>query len=439
MISVIIPVLNDTTTLIETLEVNLAIREEEEYIIVDGGSASSPEQAAEHLPHLHFLKSLPNRAQQMNAGAASARGDILLFLHADTRLPKGWQSLVKQAAMNPTFSLGAFRFSLFPKKPSFPLIEWGVNWRTTYWKLPYGDQALFMLSSDFKNLGGYKEMPLMEDVDLVKRARKKGAIVILPKTIQTSSRRWQKDGALKRTLKNWSIYWRYRLGVSPNQLAKEYNQNSCAILIFCKYPIPGQVKTRLGNEIGHDTAAEVYRRMVDHTLKEVSTVKGNCTPLIFHAHEQDQANIENWLGRYGECTAQKGDTLGDRMSNAFETCFDSGYNKALVIGTDCPDLTHRHLEDTFQKLEEHEVVIGPTEDGGYFLLGLTKPRPELFRDMPWSTDQVFSKTRERLTTRNISHHHLESLRDLDFKEDFDFYVSKYPWLNSATSPKPKRE
>ena len=219
MISVIIPTLNEEKTLQATID--SARAEGVEIIVSDGGSEDATRVIAEDMADM-ALSSASGRGAQMNAGAVAARGDALLFLHADTLLPEGWVEEVVEILKDGRVSCGAFRFALSEKSAAFGLISAMVNLRSKWLKLPYGDQALFMRRESFEALGGFRALPIMEDVELVRRLRKKGRIKITKRAVVTSARRWRKEGWLWTTLRNQALLWLYLLGLSPERLHRFY-------------------------------------------------------------------------------------------------------------------------------------------------------------------------------------------------------------------------
>ncbi len=158
----------------------------------------------------------------MNAGAAIAQGDILLFLHADTKLPNNYDQLIENTLTQPNVIAGAFELAIDSQQKSLRLIEALVKMRSHLFALPYGDQALFMKRSTFDNVGGFPDLAIMEDFALVKQLKRHGKIAIAPAAVTTSSRRWDKLGVWRTTLINQLIIVGYYLGVSPNKLRKFY-------------------------------------------------------------------------------------------------------------------------------------------------------------------------------------------------------------------------
>jgi rSAM/selenodomain-associated transferase 2/rSAM/selenodomain-associated transferase 1 len=217
--SVIIPALNEGANIQEAI---LAGRTEDvEIIVVDGGSEDDTvERAAEAGARL--IQSNRGRASQQNQGAAVSRGRVLLFLHADSHLPAGYVRYVFDALLDPRTVAGAFRFTTDLNHPLMTVIEFGTNIRSRYFKLPYGDQALFVKKSVFQSLGGFPEVPIAEDLLLVRQLSRRGRIRILPARVITSGRRWRALGLLRTTLINQIILVGCYLGVSPRTLKALY-------------------------------------------------------------------------------------------------------------------------------------------------------------------------------------------------------------------------
>ena len=219
-ISVIVPTLNEAACLAATLDA-LALAHGDELIVVDAGSSDgTPDIARRYTSKVY--QGPRGRAQQMNHGARHAGGDILLFLHADTLLPSDGLDAVRRALQQPGTVGGAFRLVIAPATPALRLVAWGTNLRSRFGALPYGDQALFVSRRVFEELGGYDDVPFMEDVRLVQALRRRGRLTILPQAVVTSGRRWQHDGVLFTTVRNIVLMTLYFCGVQPATLKRWY-------------------------------------------------------------------------------------------------------------------------------------------------------------------------------------------------------------------------
>jgi rSAM/selenodomain-associated transferase 2 len=228
LISVIVPVLDDVRSLERALD-SLGDDSRAEIIVVNAGERTRPIIALEHAkPQVRWLTSLPGRGLQMNVGARLARGDWLLFLHADTRLPAGWIEELERVGQDSSLVGGSFRFHLDSARRWARALERGVAARVRWLNLPYGDQALFVHREVFAALGGYRELPLMEDVDFVRRMRRKGQLHHSTLPAVTSARRWEADGWIRRSLENVILVLLFLVGVSPSWLAARYRRGAPA-------------------------------------------------------------------------------------------------------------------------------------------------------------------------------------------------------------------
>jgi len=221
-ISIIIPVLNEAENIRQAIACTQASTNIE-VIVVDGGSQDDTHKIADDLK-VTIISSLPGRAVQMNKGATLAKGDILLFLHADTRLPPGFDVMIR-TALQPTGTVaGAFALGIDGEVASLRLVEWGVNMRSHFWQMPYGDQAIFLTKETFNKIGNFPELPFMEDFEIIRRLKRIGRITIIPVPVITSARRWLQKGIWKTTLINQIIIIAYLLGVPPQRLIRWYRQ-----------------------------------------------------------------------------------------------------------------------------------------------------------------------------------------------------------------------
>ncbi len=224
LFSIVIPVLHESKDINSRIAhlYSIAGNHPIEVLVVDG----APEQ--ETLSALHDIRVVglsveTGRAVQMNAGARAARGEVLVFLHADTLLPACAFDAIAATLSDRRCVGGAFDLQIDSSNPVYTAIARVSSIRSRITRIPYGDQALFLRSDYFRAMGGFSEIPLMEDVDLMRRIKKRGdAIAIVPDRVVTSPRRWEKEGILYGTLRNWLLIMLYYLGISPKRLAKYY-------------------------------------------------------------------------------------------------------------------------------------------------------------------------------------------------------------------------
>jgi rSAM/selenodomain-associated transferase 2 len=221
-ISIVIPFYRDSEALARLLSAcDLTADARVVDVIVAGTEADRDALAPlrARWPSVRWVVSPRGRARQMNAGAAFARGTWLVFLHADTLLPPQGCDAISTANRDPRVALGCFRFALDSASVCARVIEWGVRVRVAVCALPYGDQALFMRRELFERLGGYADVPIMEDVDLVRRALRHGRLFTASVQALTSARKWEQDGWGRRTMKHLRLITLYFLGVTPERLA----------------------------------------------------------------------------------------------------------------------------------------------------------------------------------------------------------------------------
>lgn len=190
------------------------------------------------------------------------------------------------------------------------------------------------------------------------------------------------------------------------------------LILFTRYPEPGKAKTRLIPALGAEAAAEIHRQMTEHTLAQVKPLQRSrpLTVEIWFAGG-DRTRMQNWLGSDITYQLQPEGDLGDRMAQAFQRAFDGGMKTAIIIGTDCPELTDALLTEAFQALQQTDVVLGPAADGGYYLIGLRRLVPKLFKTIAWSTDRVFQQTVDIANNLNLSLTTLPTLTDVDRPDD----------------------
>jgi len=222
--SIIVPAFHEGENINDLIEYlnRLDSDHESEIVVVDGAQEKDTLGAIDRNSVIK-ISSERGRAKQMNAGASTARGEILIFLHADTELPVQALKKIHSILERKEVVGGAFDLGIKSNKFIFRVIAKLASWRSRLSRIPFGDQAIFVRREYFNRIGGYKEIPLMEDVELMRRIKKSGSrIWIFYDRVMTSPRRWEKEGVIYCTLRNWTLQTLYLLGISPHRLAIFY-------------------------------------------------------------------------------------------------------------------------------------------------------------------------------------------------------------------------
>ena len=392
-------------------------------VVVDGGSRDDTVQRAKPLAD-QVLVAPRGRSSQMNAGAraAVARGaDTLLFLHADTRLPEGAVALIGRS-LNTGADWGRFDVHIEGRHPLLPMVAAFMNLRSRLSGIATGDQAVFVRRRVFEAVGGFPEQALMEDIALSTRLRGVSAPACLRERVTTSGRRWDRHGLWRTIFLMWRLRMAYALGAEPHALASRYGYRPrapAALAVMAKAPVPGLAKTRLTPLLGQAGAARAQRGFILRTLDTArAAALGPLT--LWCAPDAGHRLFRILHRRLGTQVRDQADgDLGLRMQVAMQAHFRRHPQLPwLVIGTDAPALTPAMLQQAADVLSSHDAVVVPAEDGGYVMLGLSRPVAEVFRAVPWSTPQVMRVTRERLRDAGLSWAELPTLWDVDEPADW---------------------
>lgn len=410
-VSVVIPVWRDDRHLRELLsDSNLADADE----IIVAATHDEIEELTALVPAdrpVRLVASPPGRAAQMNAGAALASGEWLLFLHADSTLPKGWIGDIATADRDPRIVGGAFRFALDSHDARARLIEWGVRRRMRWFNLPYGDQGLFVRRMVFDALGGYRQQPIMEDVEFVRRLRQRGRLHHSRQAVLTSARRWQREGWLRRTLANWIMMAAYSAGVAPPRLARWYaRRRADCVAVLARDP-HSIGKTRLWRALQMPPDATLMHALLTDTLARLERVPGVDGALVHTGSRRGMASVcpSAWTA-----LAQRGENLGERMARAFEDLFGRGYARVALVGSDLPTLPDDRVRRALRLLRrEADLVLGPAEDGGFYLIALRAAQPALFDGIDWGTSHALEQTLERARALHLTTRLVDEWYDVD--------------------------
>ena len=221
-LAIVIPALNEAANLSRLLPDLARGCPGADIVVVDGGSGDDTAAVVARLPGPWLLESARGRAVQMNHGAREAGGDTLLFLHADTRLPDGAARAIEQALAEPGVVGGRFDVRFDNERPLFRVIAWFMNTRSRASGICTGDQAIFVRRADFEAVGGYPEIPLMEDIELSRRLKRRGNLRALRLRVTTSARKWEREGPLRTMGLMWALRFLHFCGVAPARLHRWY-------------------------------------------------------------------------------------------------------------------------------------------------------------------------------------------------------------------------
>ncbi len=433
-LGIVIPTLDEAEVLPLLLEDLTALRIPAQIVVSDGGSRDGTPALA-RARGARVLHAQRGRAHQMNAGARALDTPWLLFLHADSRLPPATLDALERWLATPSPSGAAhFGFSLDASGPWWRVIERGQRVRERLFGRVYGDQGLLVARTRFEAVGGFPELPLMEDVEIVRALRREGGIERIDAPIATSARRYREEGPFLGWLRNATLLLLHSLGVHPDRLARWYPPRQSPgtdpadavhaasprriLLVFARAPRRGEVKTRLAAELGEAEALRIYRAMGGGIVDALR--RGPWRTVIYYTPAEAEGELRDWLGPEGlSWLPQCSGGLGERLAHGFQEGFRAG-DRICAVGTDAPGLTPHLVAEAFERIEDPngpEVVLGPAHDGGYYLVALRAPAPELFEGIPWSTDRTLAVTLERALALGLGTELLSPLADVDRPDD----------------------
>lgn len=394
LLTAIIPTYNEA----EHLERCLLALGSAPVIVVDAESSDSTADIVRK--HGKTLISTPfrNRGYQLGLGAEVAKSPFLLFLHADC--------VLDQRALNYLYQADrayAFRLQFEPCRPWLcKLNQWGANLRSRYLGLPYGDQGLCISKERFEALGGYPPIKQMEDVMLIEKIRQHMPLELLDIPLLTSSRKYERQGWARTTAKHLRTISDWKLRPRKN-----------AVVYFVKNPELSPVKTRLAKTIGKEKACAVYRLCIEAIVAQARRLQD--VSVFFACHEQARNPL---IPEEFSCFPQSSGHLGNKMLEAINGLLPH-YDKVAVLGSDAPTLPDDHIMQCFSTQED--FVLGPTCDGGYYLLAASKQLScDALDDVRFSTEHAKMDTQSALQK-------LGSVAELTEWFDIDEYEDLAHW------------
>ena len=457
-VSVIVPALDEAHGIARMLA---AVHGAFEIIVADGGSRDDTARLAAELG-AQVVPAPRGRALQMNAGARRARGDVLLFLHADTRLPHDGIAQVADAIADGA-RWGRFDVALRPARAALAVVAAAMNLRSRLTGICTGDQAMFVQRSLWSEVGGFAPIPLMEDIELSARLRRIAPCRSLRDRVQTSSRRWLAQGVVRTVVSMWSLRAAYFLGASPWRLHGRYYRVAPpaargTVIVFAKAPMAGRVKTRLAAQVGQQVALQAYEALARCAIEAVAGVPDAVRELRYDGDPR-HPKLRSWAGQADARLLPQGEgDLGVRMRRALAEATRGGL-PAVLIGSDCPEVDAALITHALDALTGAgssgegvgaragaragepagvragavagvadaadgsgaaqanapvvDAVFAPAGDGGYALVGVCRDLPELFEGIAWSSPQVMAQTRARCREAGVRWLELRTVHDVD--------------------------
>ena len=433
-VSIVVPVYNevpnqhDDSFRVRIQGLLALLRPCDELVLVDGGSIDfswpTIKALASH-PQVSAIQSEKGRARQMNAGAAKAHGDVLLFLHADTVLKiEAWQEFIQKLGANGNAAFwGRFDVRISGESKWLPMVAWFMNQRSRLSKIGTGDQGLFLGRDLFERVGGFPEQPLMEDIELCKRLKRIAPRQFVPirKPLVTSGRRWDVHGAWKTIVLMWRFRYQYWRGVSAQELARQYadtrEKRSLTVAVFAKYPQAGRVKTRLEPLLGADQCAEFARYLLLSTLDKLHGVNVVLWTDGGTDAEWDALLEGSQFSGPVQRHIQPTGHLGLRMECAVQTHLKES-RVVVLLGPDAVQFSKTDLQQLERAAQTHSMAFVPALDGGYVALACTRCVPAVFSEtIRWGTASVAEQTKAALHMQCISAQWFQAQMDIDEPED----------------------
>lgn len=371
------------------------------------------------------------RGLQVAEALRAVNAPKVLVLHADTDLPPHAFDLMDRVLEKR--DVGAFRLRMRTKNPILAISALNVNIRSTFTRIPFGDQAHFFRRKILAEIGGYPAIPLFEDVDFMERLKRRHIpIDFVPRAVVTSDRRYRALGYWRTTLRNWKLEIDWKKGVGADELAVRYRKGAApkrereknAIIVFHRALRLGFVKTRIANTIGNEATLSLYRAFLTDLEKNVLETDAAILPFVDCTGDPDALF-------WPSASVQSGADLGQRMATSIQDAIDRGFEKVVLIGSDVPHLRKRELDAAFRLLSERDVSFGPATDGGYYLVGVNaaKFNPAIFALSAWSHNAVLHESLSLCAKAGLSVGLCGPMTDFDGVTDIE------TWFRSSGSKK----
>jgi rSAM/selenodomain-associated transferase 1 len=437
-LSIIIPVFNEQENILECINSfpnNPAI--DCEIIVADGGSTDATVDKIKDLSSVRLVRSARGRGIQIKRALEEASGDTVLVLHADSRPGPGIvQHLIKSLHSNPGIAGGSFHTRYASPRFQFTINTFLNNLRTLFTGISFGDQGQFFRREAIGDR--FPASMLMEDVELSFLLKEAGAILFLRQSIVNSTRTWEKHGYIRNLMtvvlltlfyvinrRLWYIkddcrnfydhYYNLRSKTTAGCKTRGYMKHATTV-VFAKVPRPGFVKTRISSTNGIKRAHEIYLDLLDITAQTVSKISHH----VAFIGSPGPDELKSYFPNAESFFPQSGSDLGQRLKNAFLHLSTSGYAVLCAIGCDCPHLETGDIMHAFEGIDSgNDVVIGPAQDGGYYLIACRASSLCIFDVHGWGTPGLFEETMALCKKKTFRVALLDKKFDIDTMKEYN--------------------
>jgi uncharacterized protein len=418
-ISIIIGTCDEAPALERTLKSLVADKQDAEVIVVDGGSTDHTLKLLKERDWVRMEKAKGTRGQLKNAGAAKAGGELLLFLNPGVVLERGWPD-----ALNKAFSADKVKAVLFRpihggRGARFQLLDAGTWMSHTIFQTPATDQGVVVRASVFNEVDGYGDSEVYEDDVLVRKMRaEKMNVALVPHAAMLPSGAYHDNGIMKTAYSKNAARSRFGQGASADEVRLLQGGSAQGVAVLCQEIGNGSVAHSLRSIVGEQDAVRADRELTVHAIRIALRAPIRGQVLVFH-HPDDRADAFDFpVRRSFDLYPQEGRAGGARLTAAFDRCFAQGLKKVALVRTHCPGLSPVLIAESLQRLDLHDVVLGPTDDEEFYLIAMKQPHPELFKGLNWEQDGCLNTLIERLREARLSYSMLPEVGDMDTEEDY---------------------
>jgi len=417
MVSLIIANKNQHKLLSQTLK-SLVSERCDEIIVVDDSSVDGSRELVKSYDWATLVDGDGSVGELFNVGVAASSNDVVLFLKPGMVLSRGWSSPLDAALANDKVNFGAFTMRIAGKHPAYRISEWGSRIRNIIFGNPCIKQGIFVRKDLFEQVGGFPNLPILEDAELVKELKNKTSAKILSHKVVNPDLPYRREGAWNRSCKNFMLQLRHMSGAEIETLQEISEGESNAAFIWYRSDRDDTLDKRLGDKVDAEQAASVSMSLTAQTISTVKTSLGTPKTIISADPESGGDGLFEAFGQEVEVTFAEGKTVGKQLRTAFDEQYARSIDRVIMVDPICPELSRKDVADAFSAMKKYDVVVGPTDDGECYLLGINKEHTRLFTKINYNKESSFQEVINKAQAEGLSYLALDRLADVDDMEDF---------------------